>query len=119
MKKTRIIHLITKGLLSLLMLMSAGMYLFNYAEIATTFQGLGFPTYIIIPLAILKIAGVLTIWFSKNQSLTDWAYAGFFFNFVLALSAHLVKNDGEFAGALMAIVFLSIAYYTHFKLKKI
>lgn len=109
-------HLVAKGLLSAMMLMSAGMYIFNNAEISTSFEALGYPTYVIIPLAILKIAGILTLWFSKNKSLTEWAYAGFFFNFVLALSAHIAINDGEFAPSFVAIVLLLTTYFTHKKI---
>ncbi|WP_369048268.1 DoxX family protein [Tenacibaculum sp. UWU-22] len=112
---TRKVHIITKILLSLLMLFSAGMYIFNYAEISQSVQNLGYPTYIIYPLAILKLAGVATIWFSTNKSLTEWAYAGFFFNFILAVSAHIVANDGEFAPAVLAIILWAITYYTYKK----
>lgn len=110
------IHLIAKVLLTLLMLLSAGMYIFNNAEISKSFESLGYPTYIIIPLAILKLAGIVTIWLSKNKSLTEWAYAGFFFNFILALSAHIAVNDGEFLPSLIAIIALLTTYFTHKKI---
>lgn len=110
------VYLVAKGLLSAMMLMSAGMYFFNNAEMSKSFEALGYPTYIIIPLAILKIAGIVTLWLSKNKSLTEWAYAGFFFNFLLALTAHVAVNDGEFAPALIALVLLLTTYFTHKKI---
>lgn len=115
MKKVKTVHLIAKGLLSVMMLMSAGMYIFNNAEISTVFEKLGYPAYIVIPLAITKIVGIATIWLSKNKSLKDWAYAGFFFDFVLALSAHIAVNDGEFTPALVAIILLLTSYFTQKK----
>ena len=45
----KIIFWIVTGLLSLMMLGSAGMYIFNHASVATIFQSLGYPTYIIYP----------------------------------------------------------------------
>ena len=60
-KRNRIIYWIATGLLSLMMLMSAGMYFFNTEEVSQIFVSLGYNTRIVIPLAILKVAGVVTI----------------------------------------------------------
>jgi len=111
MKTQKIIHWIATALLSLLVLFSAGMYFFNHAEIANVFTSLGFPTYIIYPLATLKILGLIVILGNIGGNLKEWAYAGFFFNFVLAFFAHLMVGDGEQFGALMALVFLLASYF--------
>lgn len=109
-KRNRLIYLIATGLLTALMLMSAGMYFFNNEMVSETFRNLGYPTYIIYPLAIAKILGLIAIWTKKSTTLKEWAYAGFFFDFVLALSAHLYVKDGEYAPALVAIVLLVVSY---------
>ena len=109
-KVSKIIYWVSTGLLSALMLMSAGMYFFNNAMVAETFTNLGFPTYIIYPLAVAKILAVVAILTKKSKILKEWAYAGLFFDFVLAASAHIVANDGEFAPALVAIVLLFVSY---------
>lgn len=109
-KRNRIIYYIATGLLTALMLMSAGMYFFNHEMVAETFSKLGYPTYIIYPLAIAKILGLIAIWTKKSNTLKEWAYAGFFFDFVLALAAHLHIKDGEFGGALVAIILLLVSY---------
>lgn len=109
-KRNLLIYWIATGLLSALMLMSASMYFFNYEMVSQTFLKLGFPVYIIYPLAFAKILGVLAILLKKSKFLKEWAYAGFFFDFVLALSAHWVINDGEFVPAFVAIVLLIISY---------
>jgi len=111
-KTTKIIFWIATGLLSAMMLMSAGMYFFNYEEIEKVFTGLGHPTHIIYPLAIAKILAVVAILTRKNTTLTEWAYAGLFFDFVLALMAHLNAGDGEFGGAAVALVLLFTSYFT-------
>lgn len=108
--KKLIIYRAAKGMLSLLMLMSATMYFFNNAMVAETFTKLGFPVYIIYPLAIAKILGVLAIWYKKNQTLREWAYGGFVFNAMLAASAHLSIGDGEAAPALLVVVLAITAY---------
>jgi hypothetical protein len=96
MKRDRIIYYVATALLSALMLMSSGMYFFNHEMVAETFTNLGYPTYVIYPLAIAKILGLVAIWTRMSNMLKEWAYAGFFFDFVLALSAHLVVADGDF-----------------------
>jgi len=110
MKTKTIIYYITTGLLTALMLFSVSMYLFNNEEISKAFTSFGYPTYIIYPLAFFKILGLITIWFVRNKSLKEWAYAGFFFNFVLAFFAHYMIGDGEQMGALLAIVLLLLSY---------
>ena len=109
-KRNKIIYWIATGLLSALMLMSASMYIFNYEMVSQTFINLSFPVYIIYPLAIAKILGIIAILSNKSKFLKEWAYAGFFFDFVLALSAHWVINDGEFIPAFVAIVLLIVSY---------
>jgi len=109
-KRNKIIYWIATGLFSALMLMSASMYIFNYEMVSQTFTNLGYPTYIVYPLAIAKILGLIAILTRKSKFLKEWAYAGFFFDFVLALSAHLVIADGEFVPAFVAILLLIVSY---------
>lgn len=106
----RIAYFVVTGLLTALMCMSAGMYIFNNAEVAKNFTSLGYPTYIIYPLAVAKVLGLIAIWTDFSKSLKEWAYAGFFFNTFLAASAHLVKSDGEAAPAIVAIVLVLVSY---------
>ena len=112
MKNKKIIYWISTGLLTALMLFSISMYIFTHEEMSGAFIALGFPVYLIYPLAVAKILGLIAIWTNKSTVIKEWAYAGFFFNFLLALSAHLSIADGEFPGALMALIFLSISYYS-------
>ncbi len=109
-KSSKIVYLVATGLLTALMMMSAGMYIFNHEMVSETFTRLGYPTYIIYPLAMAKIFGLIAIWTGKSKTLKEWAYAGFFFDFILAVSAHISLNDGEFGPALVAIVLLFASY---------
>ncbi len=109
--KEKMIYWVTTGLLSALMLFSASMYFLQYDMVSETFTKLGFPTYIIYPLAVAKILGLIAIWSRKSQMLKEWAYAGFFFDFLLASSAHINIGDGEHLPALVAMVLLFVSYY--------
>lgn len=118
MKSAKNVYYISTGLLSALMVMGASMYFFNYVEIAATFTKLGYPTYIVYPLAVAKILGLIAIWSRKSIVLKDLAYAGFFYDFILAASAHLAIQDGEFFGAVIALILVIISYSSQFKLFK-
>ncbi|WP_299017721.1 DoxX family protein [uncultured Polaribacter sp.] len=110
MKINKIVYYAATGLLTLLMLFSVSMYLFNNDAITKAFISFGYPTYIIYPLATAKILGLIAIWFVKNKAVKEWAYAGFFFNFILAFFAHYMISDGEQMGALVALVLLIVSY---------
>ena len=110
MKRNKIIYFVSTGLLSLLLLFSAGMYLFNNAEVAEMFTGFGYPTYIIYPYAIAKLLAVFALWYPNLKNLKEWAYAGMFFAFILAFFAHFMIGDGEQMGALIAIILLVVSY---------
>ena len=113
MKIYKIAYYISTVLLTLLMLFSASMYLFNYEFAASAFKHLGYPVYIIYPLAIAKLLGLLAIWSNMSKSLKEWAYAGFCYDFILAWSAHYLAGDGAFGFALPAIIILLISYVSY------
>lgn len=110
MKTNKIVYWGATGLLSVMMILSASMYIFNHDFVVKTFEGLGFPSWIIYPLAVAKLLGLVAIITKKSTMLKEWAYAGFFFDFVLAFFAHISINDGEFAGALIALTLLVLSY---------
>ena len=118
MKTQKIIFWVATGLLSALVLGSSGMYLFNTEEVKSIFTALGFPTFIVYPLAIAKILGVVAIVTRKSRTLVEWAYAGLFFDFVLAAAAHINVNDGEHMGAFIALVLWAISYFLQRKVFK-
>lgn len=112
MEKIKKGYYISTICLSAMMCMSAGMYFFKHADIAKVFTALGYPTYIIYPLGIAKILGLIAIWSRKSITLVNLAYAGFLYNFILAFFAHIMVGDGEFWGALIALIFLLNSYIT-------
>ncbi|NJL13950.1 MAG: DoxX family protein [Microscillaceae bacterium] len=106
----KIIFWVITGLLSALMLMSAGMYFFRYPEVVKAFTALGYPAYLIYPLATAKILGVVALLTRASVWLKEWAYAGFFFDFALAATAHTVALDGGLVTSLVAIGLLLASY---------
>lgn len=107
----RIVYWLATGLFSLIMLGAATMYFFNYPEVAETMQRLGFPSFIVYPLATAKILGITAIVTKKSRTLKEWAYAGFFYDLALAISAHVNAGDGEYPIAVGTIILLAVSYF--------
>ncbi|WP_281253705.1 DoxX family protein [Labilibaculum filiforme] len=63
-----------------------------------------------------KILGLVAIWSNKSKLLKEWAYAGFFFDFVLAFVAHIIVADGQFGMATIAIILLVVSRIYNSKL---
>lgn len=118
MKAARIIYWIVTGLLCLMMLGSAAMYVFNFSQASAVFASLGYPSYLVYPLAIAKILGVAAILTKKSKTLKEWAYAGFCFDFLLALAAHLHARDGGFIAPVAALALLFASYFLDRKIYK-
>jgi hypothetical protein len=110
MKRDKIIFYVATGLLSLLMCFSVYMYIFNHEAVVGMFNNFGYPSYIIYPYAIAKILGIIALWTPSFKVLKEWAYAGFFFAFILAFFAHYMIGDGEQSGAVVALVLLAVSY---------
>jgi len=80
------------------------------------FENLGYPTYLIYPLAIAKILGLIAIWTRLSRTLTEWAYAGFFFDVILALVAHLSVSDGGHTFALVGVILVLVSRFSYGRL---
>ena len=111
MKAIRIGYYSALGLFTALMLFSIFNYFTNYEAMSGAFTSLGFPVFLIYPLAIAKLLGLVAIWTKYSLVLKEWAYAGFVFNTLLAATAHISAGDGQAAGAIVALVLILTAYF--------
>lgn len=75
------------------------------------FEGFGFPAWLVIPLAILKVLGIVAILTKKSKLLMEWAYAGFFFDAILAFASHYIAQDGGYLFSIIAIVGIVISRF--------
>ena len=87
------------------------MYFIKTEVIKGFFETFNFPDYIVIPLAVLKLLGVLMIIWRKSKWITEWAYAGFFFNLVLATAAYYQNGDGLLGFSLYGLIVLFPSYF--------
>ena len=109
---TKVLYWVSTGILTLIMLFSVYNYFFNHQMIVDFFVNMGYPTYLIYPLAVAKILGLLAVWGNFSRSLKEWAYAGFFFNTVLAFFAHYMVSDGQHMGAVIAFIAVLLSYFS-------
>jgi hypothetical protein len=84
-----------------IMAYSAFMYFTNTLTVKDYFiNKMYYPGYLVLPLAIGKILGIVAIITGFSRTLKEWAYAGFIFDTLLAIAAHLYAKDN---GELLAI----------------
>jgi len=95
---------------------SASMYFTKTEMVKGFFEALNYPTYIVIPLAVLKVLGIIAVLTRKSKLLTEWAYAGFFFDAVLAFAAHTVADDGGTLFSVIAIIATIVSRYMYGRL---
>lgn len=81
-----------------------------FGESVKVLDQLGYPAHIAYILPITKILGVIAILSNYSKTLKEWAYAGFFFDFVLAILAHYFSGFESPIPAIVALV-LSLASY--------
>ena len=93
-ERERLLFWVLTGLLAALMVGSAARALLDYPWARASFEHLGYPTYIIVPLEVAKLLGVAALLSNVSPFLKNLAYAGFFYHLLLALSAHVAAGDG-------------------------
>jgi DoxX-like family len=100
------------GLLALMYLAGAAMYLSNISGVQQIFGTLGYPAYLVPILAVAKLAGAVVILWRFSVALSDLAYAAMFFHLLLALSAHINMGDGGFVPAIVGLIALLASFFT-------
>jgi hypothetical protein len=111
MTAQKTIYWIATGLLSALFLYSAFLFLTDTLVIQGHYQDYQYPSYLVVPMAIAKIFAILVILFRKPKWVMEWAYAGLFFDLVLASFAHYRLGDPNLTLTLLGILFLLVSYF--------
>lgn len=111
MNVNKVVYWVSTVLMCLLFCFSAGMYFTKYEMVSGFFQQLGFPTWLVYPLAVAKVLGVIAVLSRVSRFLKEWAYAGFFYDAVLAFWAHYMIQDGGHMTAAVAIVLVIVSRF--------
>lgn len=110
MKIQRIIYWIATVLVCGVFIYSAQMYFRNTEMVQGYFESLHYPAYVVIPLAIAKLVAVVMLLWRGIPWITEWAYAGLFFDAVLAFAAHMNAGGGQMF-SVIALIAIPISYY--------
>lgn len=111
MTAQKTIYWIATGLLSALFLYSAFLFLTDTLVIQGHYQDYQYPSYLVIPMALAKILAIVFILLRKPKWVMEWAYAGLFFDLVLASFAHYRLGDPDLTLTLLGILFLLLSYF--------
>lgn len=112
-KTVKIVYWIATGLVVLVYLGGATFYITAHDMVAGMYEGLlNYPTYIIWPLAILKIVAAVVILWRPSTFLSDFAYAAMFCHLLLAASAHFAAGDPGWPPAIVAWIALIVSFLT-------
>lgn len=117
MKALKITYWITTGLVVLGMLFSFYNYFFNPA-LKDAYVHVGFPDWFRVELGIAKLLGALALGIPMVPArVKEWAYAGFFINFISAFLSHFMIGDpvSNQIAPLFLLVLLVISYITFHK----
>jgi hypothetical protein len=80
-------------------------------------QHLGYPMYALIIFGVAKLLGAIAILQTRFNTIKEWAYAGFAFNFIGAVASRAFAGDG--LGLLIPpLVMLVIMFVTYYFWKK-
>ncbi len=108
-KTDKAIYWIATGYMLFLMMVSVVNYHLVHERMAGAFLSFGYPTYLVYPLAYLKLIGVIVIITNRYNNLKDWVYATYYINMILAFVAHFVAQN-FFWHAALGLICVPISY---------
>ena len=117
MKKLNILYWIFTGLFAAFMFFSAIENIRVTEGSVELFESLGYPHYLIAFMGVAKLLGVIGILIPGFPRLTEWAYAGLFFDLIGATFSVLVAQEFHPATLTMIIPFGlgALSYIFHHK----
>ena len=75
---------------------------------------LGYPAFTVVPLGVAKVLGLVAVLSRRSRLLTGLAFAGFFYDTLLALAGHLAQRDlPNIALATTGLLATVAAYLVH------
>lgn len=105
----KIIYWVSTGVVLLLLAWAVFSYHFFHVEASNFFKIFGYPTYLVYPLAWLKLIAIIVIVNHRYNDLRDMVYAAYFINMVMALTSHILYGD-FYGHALVGLICLPISY---------
>ena len=120
MKTTKTVYWVSTILFSLLFARTGTLYLVKCPVMVTKIISLNHPLYLLATLGTAKILGAVALAVPKYPRLKEWAYAGFYFDFIGAFWSHLVVQGVTIQGLIVLnpLILISISYLSYRKLER-
>jgi len=116
--KNKKLYTILKVVFSLFMLFSAMGELTLNETVVRSMEIIQMPVYLLYLLGVLKISGIIALWFSPYKWIKEWAYAGFTFDFIGAIYGFIATGNLVLPDIVMAPTGLLLCILTYFYWKK-
>ena len=107
-----------KVIFSLFMLFSAIGELSLNETVVHSMELIQMPVYLLYLLSVLKISGIIALWFSPYKWIKEWAYVGFTFDFIGAIFGFIATGNLIMPDIVMAPVGLILCLSTYFLWRK-
>ena len=119
MKRINLIYWIVTGLFSAFMLFSSIPDVLQTPEAMAFITALGYPDYFVFFIGVAKVLGIIAILIPGFPRLTEWAYAGLFFDLFGAGYSIIVRQGFQLQMTflLLPIGFLFWSYFLYHKRK--
>ncbi|MFT6408635.1 MAG: hypothetical protein ACJAQ6_002055 [Arenicella sp.] len=101
-KLQKVVFYLTTGYVLFLLGFSVWVYHAKHQMIVGFFTELGYPGYLVYPLAYLKLLVMVIIVSHRYNDLRDMAYAAYFINMMMALVGHVIYGDSYLHAAIGA-----------------
>jgi hypothetical protein len=116
--KNKILYTTIKVIFSLFMLFSAIGELTLNETVVHSMELIQMPVYLLYLLGVLKISGIIALWFSPYKWIKEWAYAGFTFDFIGAIFGFIATGNLVMPDIVMAPVGLILCLVTFYLWKR-
>jgi hypothetical protein len=103
---------------SLFMLFSAMGELTLNETVVHSMEIIQMPVYLLYLIGVLKISGVIALWYSPYKWIKEWAFAGFTFDFIGAIIGFIATGNLVMPDIIMAPVGLMLCLATFYLWKK-
>lgn len=112
-KTTRLFYWVLTILFALMMLFDGIGGITRQQAGQDVMKHLGYPLYVLSIFGIAKLSGAVAILQNRFQTIKEWAYAGFAFNFIGAFASRAFTGDsmGETIFPLFLLAFMFLPYF--------
>lgn len=116
-KTIRVTYWVLNIIFCLFHVMDAGGGLAKAKAGVDAMNAMGYPIYLMVFLAALKLLGVVALLQNKYKTIKEWAFAGFSFTLIGAAVSHICVNDPVLF-IVMPIVFLVLLFALYYFWRK-